>query len=147
MSKNKEPDKFYFVDVHPQPCSLTELQLHLVEFGKTFINSNRLERWKHVTQVKPEKAKDELAKLISESETKYRQTLNGSSAFPNALKKRFGNNLGVYFDGVKDACKVSALEASTLAAESYGDALFSLVPGKLAIFFFHDGDVILFEKR
>ena len=146
MKKQKEPEKFYFVEVHAQPCTPDELQLHLAEFGKAFIDRNHVDRWLHVTQEKPEKASDELGKLMWRVNEKYRQRLDGSSGFPNSLERRFGSKRGVYFDGIDEPCKVTAVEASTLAAERSYDALFSITPGKSAIFFFHHGDVVLFEK-
>ncbi|MBL8122611.1 MAG: hypothetical protein JNJ39_00765 [Blastocatellia bacterium] len=146
MKKGKEPEQFYFVEVHAQQCSAEELKHHLSEFGKAFIDRSHRDRWFHVTQEKPEKASDELGRLLWGVNEKYRRPMDGSSAFPNSLERRFGKKRGVYFDGIDDPCKVSAVEASTLAAERGNDALFSIDPGKLAIFFFHHGDVVLFEK-
>ncbi len=146
MKKQKEPEKFYFVEVHSHPCSPHELQLHLTEFGKAFIDRNHIDRWVHVTRERPEKASSELGKLLWGVDEKYQQRLGGSSAFPDSLERRFGGQRGVYFDGIDEPCKVTAVEASTLAAERSNDALFSLTAGKLAIFFFHHGDVILFDK-
>lgn len=146
MSKRDPPEKFYFVEVKPQPCSAAELKMHLAEFGHAFVSRDRRERWTHITQERPEKAKDEIGKLIWETNEQLHEPLFGSNGFPNALKKRFGNKMGVYFNGIDEPCKVTAVEASSLAASYPVDALFSIMPGKLAIFFFHEGDVIVFEK-
>jgi hypothetical protein len=146
MKPKNAPEKFYFVEVNAEPCTKSELRMHLAEFGRAFIARNHLDRWTHVTQERPAKAKDELGKFILAIDEKFQETLYGSDGFPNALAKRFSGEPGVYFDGIEEPCKVTAVEASTLAVERTADALFSIVPGRLAIFFFHEGDVILFQK-
>jgi hypothetical protein len=65
--------------------------------------------------------------------------LHGSDSFPVSLAEVFGTKLGVYFDGTEPPCRITAPEASTLATERNVDAMFSMVPGKLALFFFHEG--------
>lgn len=147
MKRRNEPEKFYYVEVHPVICSPDELDFHLAEFGKAFMDRNHIHRWIHITQEKPEKASDELGKLLWGIDTKFQHVVSGSSAFPDSLERRFGVTRGVYFDGMEEPCKVTAMEASTLAAERSYDALFSIIPGESAIFFFHHGDVIFLEKR
>ena len=147
MKEKIEPKKFYFLDVECRPCTSDELDFHLSEFGKAFIKSNALSRWNHVTRERPEKARYELAKLASSLDPKFTQKLHGSEAFPDSFESRFGSKLGVYFDGIDAACKVTAAEAASLAQERDNDAVFSLVPGKLAIFFFHGGSTIILERH
>ncbi len=146
MQRKKESKKFYFIEVEPQSCSSEELELHLRAFGKAFVQSNYVERWNHITLEKPEKAKNELSKLANCFDERFFRILEGSEPFPDSLFEKFGNILGVYFDGVEPTCKITAQEASSLAAERDLDTLFSIIPGKLALFFYHSGDVLLCEK-
>jgi hypothetical protein len=146
MKRKKESKRFYFVEVEPQSCSPEEIEIHLRAFGKAFIQSNQLERWNHITLEKPEKAKNELSKLASYFDERFFRTLKGSESFPDSLFESFGNKLGIYFDGVEPACKITASEASSLAAERDLDTLFSITPGKLALFFYHSGDTLLCER-
>jgi hypothetical protein len=78
---------------------------------------------------------------------KFFHTLIGSESFPVSLFEKFGNREGVFFDGIEVPCKLTASEAASLKEERDVNALFSIIPGKLALFFFHDGDVMLCEKK
>lgn len=144
--QRKEPRKFYFVDVEPKPCGEAELSEHLEAFGLSFVSKRLRDRWDYVTKERPDKAKNELAKIASEIDKGSQTLLSGSEGFPEALHRRFGNLNGIYFDGVEEPCKISAAEAASLAAERDSDALFSVSPGKSAIFFYHGGDVVLIQK-
>ncbi len=84
--------------------------------------------------------------MASYFDERFFRTLKGSESFPDSLFESFGNKLGIYFDGVEPACKITASEASSLAAERDLDTLFSITPGKLALFFYHSGDTLLCER-
>ena len=147
MKRKAEPKKFYFVEVNPRPCSTEELELHLRAFGNEFIEPSNLNRWTHIIFEKPEKAKNELSKLGNCINKKFFHTLIGSESFPVSLFEKFGNREGVFFDGIEVPCKLTASEAASLKEERDVNALFSIIPGKLALFFFRDGDVMLCEKK
>lgn len=146
MKRKKESEKFYFVEVKPQSCSPEEVEIHPRVFGKAFVQANYVGRWNHITLEKPEKAKNELSKLAGYFDERFFRTLKGSESFLDSLFESFGNKLGIYFDGVEPACKITASEAASFAAERDLDALFSIIPGKLALFFYHSGDTLLCER-
>lgn len=87
MKRKKESKKFYFVEVEPQSCSPEEIEIHLLAFGKAFVQSNHLKRWNHITLEKPEKAKSELSKLASYFDERFFRTLKGSESFPDFYLK------------------------------------------------------------
>lgn len=147
MKSKAEPRKFHYVELNSKPCSREELELHLRAFGNEFIEKQKLGRWNHVLFENPEKAKNELNKLGNYLIRNFHRTLNGSDSFPISLKERFGNREGVFFDGIEPPIKITAPEAASLKEVRDVGALFSIIPGKLALFFFHDGDTLLCEKK
>lgn len=147
MKNKAEPIRFEFIEVNPKPCSIEELNIHLRAFGEEFIEPNYLNRWMHIIFEKPDKAKNELSKLGNSISKKFFSTLIGSESFPFSLTNKFGNKEGIFFDGIESPCKLTAGEAASLKEERDVDALFSMIPGKLALFFFHGGDVLLCEKK
>ena len=72
--------------------------------------------------------------------------IHGSANFPLSLARDHGAALGVYFDPQTSPCKMTVAEAATKVTEGFTDAIFSLVPGKKAISFHHEGGAWLCER-
>ncbi|MFN2407124.1 MAG: hypothetical protein ABR594_13805 [Pyrinomonadaceae bacterium] len=142
-----EPRKSCFIEVRPSPCSPEEAQDHLRAFAESFIKKAFVDRWLHITLEKPKKAEEELRKFENHLDARYCTMLHGADSFPVSLAEAYGSKRGVYFDGSEPACRMTAPEASSLATERNADALFSLTPGKLALFFFHEGYAWKCERR
>lgn len=134
-----EPKKFYFIEVNPQPCTSEEVKQQLRAFAESFIDKHYVDRWIHITLEKPKKARAEIHKFERHLCPKYCKMLNNADAFPVPLAEVYGAKLGIYFDGTEPPCKITAPEAASLSTERNIDALFSIIPGKLALFFHHDG--------
>lgn len=142
-----EPKKFVPVIVNPQPCSLGEAEKHLRAFAESFIGKNYTNRWVHLLIDKPEKAEKALCKFEHQLDERYCKGVGyGAITFPASLAEVYGSTPGVYFDGSELPCQISVAEAATLASSRVVDAIFSLNPGKRAIFFHHDSGVWICEK-
>jgi hypothetical protein len=137
--KEMEAKKFYFIEVNPQPCSSEDADKHLRGFAEAFIDKAHVDRWIHIIFEKQKKAENELRKFERHLDSRYCTMLNSADTFPVSLSEEYGTKLGIYFDGSEPPCKITAPEAGSLVAERSTDAIFSMIPGKLAIFFFHEG--------
>ncbi len=117
--------------------SSEEADKHLIEFFKAFMPKQRNERWIH------------LAKKRSSRAHRDSHKLSGLLNFGLATKITNASNLGKYSDGVywdfiDNPIITTPREAFVLG--DYQDGIYSLIPGKLAIFFFHEGDIWLFKS-
>ena len=72
--------------------------------------------------------------------------IKGPDAFPLVLEAVFGPERGLYFDGRRSPCWMTAAEAATIATEEGNDALLSLAPGRRVLFFHHQGGVWKCER-
>ena len=142
-----EPKKFHFIEVTRLPCSAEAAEKHLRAFAESFIEKSFVDRWLHITLEKPKKAEEELRKFETHLDERYCRMLHGADSFPVSLAEVYGAKLGMYFDGSEPACRMTAPEAASLAAERNADTLFSITPGKLALFFFHEGYAWKCERR
>jgi len=118
-----------------QPCSEEEAKDHLIKFAHAFVAEEHIPRWLHIVIERPEKAKREITKFENYLNRERCYLMKGAELFSSSLSKKYGNQLGVYFDGDGPAVLKTAAEAG----EWRPDAVFSLKPGKLAVFFFHEG--------
>jgi len=148
-----KPLKYEPVPVTPTPCSLEELEIHLRGFIRNFIAEEAQERWLDYLIAKrplwfalemPPKNIKVLHKAygllnnISFQED-YVTPIEGADTFPLSLAPVYGGALGVYFDLHTAPCKMTAAQAATKATEGYADAIFSLVAGRSALAFHHEG--------
>jgi hypothetical protein len=150
MAKSKrgksEGEKYAPVPVNPRTASTADVEEHLRAFVATFIQSPARHRWEHCLLVVPQKARQHLAHFYVDFEHALCRRILGGDRFPLRLAGIYGNQVGVYFDGNPNVLLVTAAEAATLATEDFSDALLSLVPGKLALFFEHEGGVWACER-
>lgn len=133
---NKQPKTFRKVDITPRPCSPELAREHLRALGKAFLEQSYLQRWLHLTIEKPEKGEREgLQKFEQHLDRSFCSRIEGADIFPDSLTERFGSKLGVYFDLRSPPCLMTAAEA---ASHVGFEAILSLEPGRLAIFFTHN---------
>jgi hypothetical protein len=131
----KESTKYVPVEVKPVSCGEEIAKEHLIAFANSFIAKEHIARWIHITLEKPAKAYREMVKFNQYLNQSKCQLIKGPDVFPLSLAKKYGPGLGVYFDGTGPAVHMSAAEAGMPER----DAIFSIEPGRLAIFFFHEG--------
>lgn len=134
-----KPKQFSLGDVYPNPLTPQEGEEHIRAFVEAFIAKDFQDRWRHIMLEKPEKAKQGLRKFDRHLDARYCTLLPLSDSLPASLAKTFGAKLGVYFDGIEPPCKITAAIASSITNERSIDAIWSMVPGKLVLFFFHEG--------
>jgi hypothetical protein len=133
------PVKYAPVRVTPLPATGEERDSHLRGFIDRFIAPHARVRWTHCLLERPEKAREKMHRFEWDHDPRCCVELKGAASFPEFLIAQFGPAVGLYFDGDGDPCKLTAAEAATRAAEECSDALWSLSPGKQALFFHHSG--------
>jgi hypothetical protein len=109
---------------------------HAAGFVTSFVAPARRERWAELFARRPRRIRRDSHKLHSDLD---RRTCRRVAELPAALR---GDGL---FYGFFDAPQVVPAGSAAVAAGA-GDAIFSLVPGKLAVFFFHEGEVWLCQS-
>jgi hypothetical protein len=100
---------------------------------ESFIEQSHDGRWMHSTIDKP-KARECLAKFPEHRVVSRCVEVSGTELWPESRTTRYGNGLGLFVNGLGEGGLTTIAHAATLG----GDAIFSLVPGKLAAFFFHE---------
>ncbi len=123
-----------------------EATKHIADFVQAFVDRTFRHRWMHGLLEKPSKAKETLVKFGRHLDQRRCRLLEGPELHLEALEVMCGPRKGLYFDGLDEPCFVTAEEASTRANNACSDAIFSIVLGRKAIFFFHEGWAWLCER-
>jgi hypothetical protein len=122
---------------------------HFTAFVNSFVQKSRRERWLHYLLKRPNQPK-KWRNLFNELENQLEserysivehsqvEELRQSSI---AIAKRVGEDKGLYY-GFCDEPKLLSVEDAFIMG-SMDDAIFSIVPGKIAIVFNSDGFVYL----
>lgn len=142
MAKRKisgAPVKYQPVPVAPVPATRDEQERHLRAFIREFIRPTAQSRRTHCLLDSPEKAAEHMHRFEHDQEPRSCNPMKGAEAFPCSLEQAYGNERGLYFDGERPPCRMTAAEAATMATEQSRDALLSLTPGKRVLFFHPDG--------
>ena len=110
---------------------------HASKFVTAFVVPEKRERWAEVLSNRPRRLTRDSHKLHSALD---RRTCYCVGEVAPDLQGE-----GVFYG----FCDVPQLVPATLAAVAAGncDALFSLIPGELALYFFHEGEVWLCGKK
>jgi hypothetical protein len=109
---------------------------HAARFAAVFITPAKRERWAEMLARRPRRIGRDSHKLHADLD---RRTCRPVSELPAAVR---GTGL---FYGFFDTPRVVAAADAAVAAGG-GDAIFSLIPGELAVFFFHEGEVWLCQS-
>jgi hypothetical protein len=109
---------------------------HVVGFVTAFVIPAKRQRWSEMLTRRPRRIGRDSHKLHSALD---RRCCRVVTELPVAVR---GEGL---FYGFFDAPRVLLAEHAAVAA-GCGDAIFSLVPGKLAVYFFHEGEVWLCQS-
>jgi hypothetical protein len=140
-------EKFEPVEVNPRACPDADRESHLQAFVSSFIVKSRRDRCLHILLESPSKARRELHHIDRWLDPNLSRELDGSSGFPGPLEATLGSNVGVYFDDSLRSHLLTPAEAATLATVHAADGILSLVPGKRALVFHHEGAVYLCERK
>lgn len=106
---------------------------HAEGFASAFVVPAKQERWAEMLAQRPRRIGRNSHKLHADLNRKRCQLV---STLPTLVR---GSGL---FYGFFDAPRIVPASSAAIAAGG-GDAIFSLVPGKLAVYFFHEGEVWL----
>jgi hypothetical protein len=109
---------------------------HATGFATAFVASTKRERWLELLTTRQKRILGESHKLHSALDRRYCRLV---TELPAVVR---GDGL---FYGFYDVPRVVPTERAAGAAGG-GDAIFSLVPGKLVVFFFHEGEVWLCQS-
>ena len=110
---------------------------HLERFVSSFVISRGRERWQHLLLSRGKRTFANSHKLHDVLDRTVCNRLSGSPPVDDST-------VGVFYDFYEDPQVLPFGEVYERAVNS--DAIFSIVPGKLAIFFFHEGEEWLCEK-
>ncbi len=119
------------------PLAAEELWLqHAARFAAVFVAPAKRERWSRLLARRPRRIFGDSHKLHTDLD---RRTCRLVADLPAGI---CGDGL---FYGFSDAPRVVPAALAAVAAGG-GDAIFSLVPGELAVYFFHEGEVWLCQS-
>jgi hypothetical protein len=121
---------------NPRAAAVDEISSHLEAFVRAFVDPDRRERWREFMLEKPEKAARELHKLpLDERRTTW---LEGAERSAASYERLVGGQPGICFTFNSDPVWMSATDADYRCEYEGDDVIFSVIPGKLAIYFNHD---------
>jgi hypothetical protein len=109
---------------------------HALGFAAAFVSPAKRERWAGLLARRPRRIIHESHKLHADLD---RRACRRVSDWPTGL----GGD-GVFYEFFDHPRVVPSALAE--AAAGAGDAIFSLVPGELAVYFFHEGEIWLCES-
>ena len=121
-------------------CDKETYRDHMVKFVSTFVEKHHRERWLHFLINRPKQLHSNSAKLRNHLDRRYCIEMS-------TLERLHSDRMGVFCDffDFSDPLFVNTTRAIALAGSR--DALFSVVPGKLAACFFHEGTVLICRQE
>jgi hypothetical protein len=102
---------------------------HMTGFAESFVLPTRRERWLYLLKTRPKRIARDSHKLRNDLDYRYCSRLGGGCD-PGIMQ------VGVYYEFWGEPRFLSASDADYVGFG--GDAIFSVVPGRLAAFFFHE---------
>ena len=108
---------------------------HIMGFVTAFVTPSKKERWLDLLSRRPRKILGHSHKLHSALDRRTCHVV-GKETVADL------RGIGVFYDFHADGPRMVPADLAVDAAEA-GDAIFSLVPGELAVYFFHEGEVWL----
>jgi len=102
---------------------------HMTGFVESFVLPARRERWLYLLTERPKRLARDSHKLRNDLDYRWCGTLGGGGD-PEIRQD------GVYYEFVGEPRVLSAAEADRIGSGQ--DAIFSVVPGRWAVFFFHE---------
>jgi hypothetical protein len=105
---------------------------HLESFIKSFIKNQYKDRWIYFIFKKKSNVSIELKKFENHYDNRFSKIINKNDNKYDDLK-------GLYYNGGPEIKLLYFDEAMQLNTNNSEDAIFSVKPGELAFFFFHEG--------
>lgn len=130
------PDRWEILDTASEIAG-SVYDEHMTAFVESFVEGNRRDRWLYLLLERP--------KNVFRNSHKLYNDLNRSQCFrckdtnEIALDQR-----GVYYDFYSAPKNLTLREALLVGADS--DGIFSIKPGKIALYFFHESEIWLCKR-
>lgn len=128
----EKPDRWEVLAACPVAEEVAWLQ-HATGFVTAFVTPAKRERWAELLTRRPRRVRENSHKLHSDLD---RRTCRSVDKLPAAVR-----GVGLFYS-FSDAPQLVPAESAVLVAGG-GDAIFSLIPGELAVYFFHEGEIWL----
>ncbi|RKZ79051.1 MAG: hypothetical protein DRR19_25495 [Candidatus Parabeggiatoa sp. nov. 1] len=120
-------------------CDETILNPHLEKFVSSFIFPNRQEKWKHLFLKNRKRSYQNSSKLESHLTRQFCFLLKKEELHINI------ETMGVFYNFRDSSFFLSLKDALILG--DYQDAIFSIIPGELALYFSHEGRIWLCQNK
>ncbi|MCW9023559.1 MAG: hypothetical protein OQK73_02645 [Gammaproteobacteria bacterium] len=108
-----------------------DIQHHMQLFAESFILDSRKEKWAMLLSERPETIFNQSSRLFNYLDHNF---IEQNDSLKNVVED---DGMGVFYDFQNEPTLISFKEAIDAGKEL--DAIFSIQPGKLAIYFFHEG--------
>ena len=116
-------------------CPEELYQEHIAAFVASFVQRHRRDRWLHLLTARPKQLFKNSHKLFEHlDKSRCTQALTPSSLRPA--------DEGVFLDFHSDSVPLLVTAERALELGFGQDALFSVIPGKIAVYFFHEDFVM-----
>jgi len=116
-----------------------DIEEHIEKFVDSFVLKQRRERWHFLFKKNDTKTYHSSYKLLKDLSPEYRVRDDQLKTIDNIEVQ------GVIYDIGREKPRIDNLK-QVLKEHTYFDAIFSIIPGKLAIFFFHEGEIFVLRK-
>ncbi len=121
---------YYEILETAQAADMTFANEHLEAFANSFVIGNKSARWIDLLRNRPKKVFGISHKLESDLDRRF-------CSLTSDLGKYATEKIGIYYDFADSPICVSGKDALILGTDR--DAIFSLVPGRSALLFSHEG--------
>jgi hypothetical protein len=127
-----------------EPVSTELVAEHLTGFIDTFVDAKRRERWREFAFKNPEKAVRDLHKLPLD--LRYTTWLDGDKLDGDRVKELTNNRKGILVTFTDEPRLLSSDDAAYVFHCRTYDAIYSVEPGRLALYFNHDGAAAVLRR-
>jgi len=127
------------IENNSDSCDETILNQHLEKFVSSFVFPNRQEKWKHLFLKNRKRSYKNSSKLESHLTRQFCFLLKSEELHINIETR------GVYYNFRDSSFSISLKDALILG--DYQDAIFSIIPGELALYFSHEGRIWLCRNK
>ena len=134
MSAN---DRYYVLWDRSEPCDRPLADEHLKGFANSFVQKNRRARWRQLLDKRGKKLFAESHSLERALDQAYCQKVDGVDRLDLGAQ-------GVYYDFLDEPRLVKSKDAVEMGVDR--DAVFSVVAGRKAVLFSHEGRAWLCQK-
>ncbi len=117
---------------------------HITQFVHSFVDKNRRDRWFHLLLKPSETTRRTSHKLYRDLDRSYCRLIDGPPLLPpQPLNPR---QIGIFDDLSGSPKQITLEQLWNSKVDPFGDNLFLIRAGELALFFFHECELFLCER-